>query len=145
VNLEHAQRMLDHLQNTTPPSDSNLGMTSISPEFDYLATPYQHYTGGLKEAYHDARLIVSHFALEGRSVYSPIVYWHHIARASGMNPIDHEIWLPLDKPFMFAARALIVGMLPGWKQSKGVKAEIDFFKRAGKPIDFYDPEEEMFE
>ena len=120
-------------------------MTSIIPTFDYLATPYANYDGGLEKAYHDARLIVVSFAARGKSIYSPIVYWHPVARVSDIDPIDDKIWLPLDMPFMTAAEALIVGMLPGWKQSKGVRAEIAHFEEHGKPISYYDPQEGMFE
>jgi hypothetical protein len=120
-------------------------LTLPKTAFYYLATPYTNYEGGLEKAYHDARMITAGFLKQGVTVFSPIVHTHPVARIGGIDPLDLNIWIPFDEPFMRAAGACIVAMLPGWKKSKGVRAEIDFFNAAGKPVLYYDPEEEIFE
>jgi hypothetical protein len=111
----------------------------------YLATPYSQYYGGLEKAHLDACVIVGHFTRQRITVFSPIAYQHPITRTTNLDPLDLGQWLSIDRPFMVAAHVLIVGMLPGWKASEGVRAEIDHFLTARKPILYYDPEEGIFE
>ena len=62
-----------------------------------------------------------------------IAHSHAVAMASGIDPCDHTIWIPLDDPFMDAARGLIVADVDGWRDSYGVKVEIDRFLAMRKP------------
>ena len=123
--------------------------------FYYLATPYSLYPvkgflgwmcrlPGLKHlrlwlafivASRQAALLVA----AGVKVYCPIAHTHPIAVFSGMDPLSHDIWIPVDEPFMDAAYGLIVCMLPGWMQSKGIDIEIKRFRRAGKVVHFMRP------
>lgn len=112
--------------------------------FEYLATPYSNYPAGLEEAYHDALVIVADLFKRGLCVYSPIVHTHPIARTGNIDPMNLKIWIPFDEPFMHAASALIIAMLPGWAESNGVNVEIAYFTATGKPIRYYDPEKKSF-
>lgn len=114
--------------------------------FAYLATPYMRYKGGLEKACYDVRMIVADFAKQGQIVFSPIAYWHPIARIGDLNPVEHTAsWFVLDEPFMKAASELIVVMLPGWQASKGILREIEYFLKAEKLIRYYNPEQKVFE
>ena len=104
-----------------------------SPSFWYLASPYSKYHAGLQSAYDvalDATVLLTH---AGHCVYSPIVHTHQIAGRGNFDPLDHELWLALDKPFVDAACGIIVLLAPGWNESKGVKWERERFQSAGKP------------
>jgi hypothetical protein len=116
----------------------------IKLELSYLATPYSNYRAGLDEAYHDAILVVVDLTKQGLCVYSPIVHLHPVARAGNIDPLD-AMWMALDEPFMHAADSMIIAMLPGWKESQGVRKEIEYFQTIGKPIRYYDPQERLFE
>lgn len=108
-------------------------MTNIE-EYWYLATPYSKYSKGLEEAFKLACRFAAKVIREGKKIYSPIAHTHPIAIHGGMDPYDHSIWIPVDKPFMAAAYGLIVVMAEGWDESKGIAIEIEEFKKANKPI-----------
>jgi len=100
----------------------------------YLATPYSKYPGGIDWAYRLACEQAAWLIKQGVPVFSPIAHSHGIADHGGINPFDHGVWLPADKPMMAAASALIVVKAPGWKESLGIAYEIKEFKSEGKPI-----------
>lgn len=101
----------------------------------YLATPYSRYAAGLDAAFVAACEITASLISRGYSVYSPIAHTHPIALHGKLDPLDHTIWLPFNAAMMEASHGLIVALLPGWDSSLGVQHEIDYFARAGKPID----------
>jgi hypothetical protein len=102
--------------------------------FYYLATPYSKWVHGL----HDANLVAQRLAgalIKAKiPVYSPIAHTHGIAIAANMNPMDHKIWMPADKPIFDAAYGLLIADLKGWRDSKGVAIEIEWAKEQLKPI-----------
>ena len=113
--------------------------------FFYLATPYSRFAGGIDRAYEAACEQAALLIRAGVPVFAPIAHSHPIATYGELDPLDHEIWLPADKPMMDAARGLIVCKLPGWDSSYGISIEIEAFKSAGKPIFFMEPGEVPFE
>jgi hypothetical protein len=105
----------------------------------YLATPYSKFPGGLDAAFRLACEAAGLLIRAGVPVHSPIAHTHPVAIACGMDPLDHSIWLPADKPMMDAASGLIVLRAESWERSYGISVEIDEFRDAGKPILFMDP------
>ena len=108
-------------------------------DFWYLATPYSKYAGGLEAAFIEAAKQTALLVKAGVRVYSPICHTHPAAIHGGIDPLDHGIWLPADKPFMDAACGLIVCMLDGWTTSYGISVEINEFARAHKVIVYMHP------
>ena len=104
--------------------------------FVYVASPYTKYPGGIEDAFQGACRCAAWLIAQGLSVFSPIAHTHSVAILGGLDPLNHEIWLPADTPLMRAATGLVVAMMPGWRDSFGVRFEIDEFDSAGKPI-FY--------
>lgn len=100
----------------------------------YVATKYSMHRAGLDAAFDDACDAAVTLTKAGLSVYSPIVHTHCIATRGNINPLDHDFWLAVDDPLMQAAAGLIVVMMPGWKESRGVTEEIAYFRAAKKPI-----------
>ena len=100
----------------------------------YLATPYTKYPGGVYYAFRDAAALVAQLLHAGVNAYSPIAHTHPVAIYGGLDPLDHEIWLPFDELMMSRCDSLIVAHMPTWETSKGIAHEIAFFERAGKPI-----------
>lgn len=105
----------------------------------YVGTPYSKYPGGIEKAFIDACKLTGDLLKLGLRVYSPIAHTHPIAINSGLDPLDHNIWLPFDAAIMEKADAMIVAKMDGWSQSKGIDHEIDVFLKAGKPIYHLDP------
>ena len=50
--------------------------------------------------------------------------------------LTHEQWIEFDRPFMELCTRCVVLKLPGYDQSKGVQAEVDYFNEAHKPVFF---------
>lgn len=83
-------------------------------------------------------MAAGHLIAQGIPAYSPIAHTHPIAVECGIDPLDHEIWLPADRPMMDAACGLVVVKMDGWQESKGVNYEITRFLEQGKPVHYMD-------
>lgn len=105
----------------------------------YLATPYSKYPAGIVRAFEDAAVLAAQLLKQGVKVYSPIAHTHPLAVYSGLDPLDHSIWLPFDEAMMEAADALVVAHMDGWSSSFGIAHEIKVFLAAEKPIFDLDP------
>ncbi len=62
-----------------------------------------------------------------------------VAILGGIDPLDHNIWLPVDKPLMHAACGIIVCKLPTWEKSYGMAKEMEHFTSANKPRIYMEP------
>jgi len=102
----------------------------------YVATPYSKYEEGLDVAHKHACTVTGELLKFGINAYSPIAYTHQIAQHANIDPLDHQFWMRVDKPFMQKADALIVVQMDGWMESLGVNMEIMEFREAGKPIEY---------
>jgi sugar phosphate isomerase/epimerase len=109
-------------------------------ELSYVATPYRRYRDGNLEAAYDAALeIAGKLTASGVRVFSPIVHSHSIAKYSGIDPTDNDLWMDLDRRLAEACDALVVACYEGWMHSDGVAEEISLFESAGKPVYYLDP------
>jgi hypothetical protein len=107
--------------------------------FYYAATPYSLYPYGRENAFKEACYLAAFLMTKGVMVFSPIAHSHPIADAADLDPVDHEFWIAIDRPLMEAAQGLIVCQMQGWEESRGVRAEIDYFQQARKPIVYWNP------
>lgn len=114
----------------------NFDDLKITNGYWYLATPYSKYKHGIEEAWKAAASNTAHLIKLGIPVFSPIAHTHPIAIHGGIDPYDHEIWMPADQPMMDQAHGLIVCKMEGWDKSFGVQVEIEDFKAKGKPVHF---------
>lgn len=106
----------------------------IQSGFWYVGTPYSKYAAGIEQAWTDACLACARLIEAGVPVYSPIAHTHPIAVLGEIDPYAHDIWLPADRPLMEAAHGMILLMMPGWRESRGIWHEVEHFWRAGKPV-----------
>lgn len=105
----------------------------------YLATPYSKYPEGVEAAY---RLACEQTALlirSGVAVFSPIAHTHGVAVHGRIDPLDHTIWIPADKPFMDVCGAIIMLRAEGWGESYGMAVEMKAFRAARKLVLWMDP------
>lgn len=89
----------------------------------YLASPYSHPRSDIRAMRYEAAeaYVARHF---GKLViFSPIVYTHHMAKTHQL-PLDAAAWEHFNHEMMELASSIHVLMLPGWKDSLGVQAEI---------------------
>lgn len=114
-------------------------MKAFCGSLAYLATPYTRYPKGPDQAFFDASQLAAKLLLSGVKAYSPIAHCFALALCGGIDPLDEDIWLPANEALMERCEVLIVAHMDGWHESKGVTAEIAFFRSAGKPIYDLDP------
>ena len=109
------------------------------PGFWYLASPYSKYRLGMHAGFAVACEAAAVLIRAGVAVFSPIAHSHPIAMYGRIDPLDHAVWLPMDRPMMAAAVGLIVLQADGWDASYGVRVEREKFSAARKPEVFMVP------
>lgn len=103
----------------------------------YLGQPYTDANPKIQEArYEAAREFVATQVSVRQSLvlYSPIVHWHTIAQDFSL-PEDADFWWSQNKIMLQKADMLWVLNLQGWKQSKGLRQEIEYAFFRGIPIE----------
>lgn len=122
---------------------TGLALMTELPGFIYVASPYSNYAGdnqpGLSRAAGAAAALTGELMKGGMIAYSPIAHGHYVTLNSYLDPLDHEMWMKQCMGMMEKASGLVVLQLPGWRESKGVQMEIDYFAKASKPILYIDP------
>lgn len=99
----------------------------------YLATPYAGHPAGKHQAFNEASEQAAFLLTNRISVFCPIAHSHPISLFVDRDG-DYDFWLGLDKLFLDRCVGLIVCMLPGWQNSRGVQWEIDYTLSAGKKV-----------
>lgn len=106
--------------------------------FLYLATPYSYFNAGcldrdaaLDEAAEFACQETGYMAFRRIPVFCPIANSHYVAKAAGLDPRDHEIWIPVDFPFLHLAAAFLAVLGSGWRLSKGMRMEAEYARGRG--------------
>lgn len=107
----------------------------------YLAAPYSHpdravMLARFRAVNKAAALLMS----QGLHVFSPISHSHPIAEV-GELPTSWSFWEKYDTEALKMCSQVIVLMLDGWKESKGVAAELEIAKSLGLGITYADPDE----
>lgn len=104
----------------------------------YLASPYSHPDAANREQrFRAVCQAAARLMRSGRHVFSPIAHSHGIAE-HGV-PTDWSYWEAFDSHMMAACDELVVLMLPGWRESEGVQAEIDLALELDLPIRYLEP------
>jgi hypothetical protein len=99
----------------------------------YLASPYSHPDGSVREARFRAACEKAAALLRaGTLVYSPIVHSHPLA-ALGL-PGDWAFWAAHNQHMLGLCSALVVLQLPGWEQSRGIDAEVEMAQALRLPV-----------
>jgi hypothetical protein len=99
----------------------------------YIASPFTKYKHGLNAAYVEILNISYRLRQRGVKHFSPIKEGYELAERTGIPKDDWQFWMKYCEPFVDVAPALIVAGLDGWRQSKGIGVELDWFLAAGKP------------
>jgi hypothetical protein len=106
----------------------------------YLVTPYTDPRPAvMRERFEAACRIAAAVIGRGQVVFSPIVHCHPLAVEAEL-PRDWKYWRGYACAMLHEASQVVVARMPGWRQSRGVTAEINLARRAGIPIAFSRPE-----
>ena len=104
----------------------------------YLASPYTHPDPVVR---HNRAAIVSQlafkeFMLKGLSVYCPIAETVFIAQFGDHSDTGWDFWRKQDLPKLNSCKTLVIAMIDGWKESKGIRGEVKFAMKNNIPIEF---------
>ena len=102
----------------------------------YLASPYSHPSREVVAGrYVRACDAAGRLMVKGYVVFSPIAHSHSIERQMGrVNTGD--FWHTQDEPILRLCSRLVVLMLDGWRESRGIAWEIEVAKEMGIPIEY---------
>ncbi len=105
----------------------------------YLASPYSHPDPQVREErFQEVNKAAAVLMQRGWVVYSPISHSHPIALAHDL-PRGWTFWGRMDKAFIKHALLVAVLMLPGWRESVGIKAEMAIAREFNIPVVFLTP------
>lgn len=105
----------------------------------YLASPYSHASREVMvERYEAICAVAARLMAKGVYLFSPIAHTHAIA-AKGNLPGDFKFWEQYDRTMLAACGELWVCMIDGWRESKGVNAEIKIAEELGLPVRYIAP------
>lgn len=102
----------------------------------YLASPYTHANPLVMERrFHCAAQATAFLMKDGATIFCPIVHCHYLACHFDM-PKDFDYWKEYNLKMLALAERLLVLTMDGWKESKGVSAEITFASENSIPTEF---------
>ena len=104
----------------------------------YLCSPYTDADPAVREARFDAvcRAAAS-LIRQGKTIFSPVAHSYPICRF-GL-PGDWEFWGPHGLEHLAVCDEVVVLKLNGWRESRGVQAEVAQARALGKPVTFLAP------
>lgn len=106
----------------------------------YLAQPYTAEDEELvRKRYEQGRDAAATLFLRGWVVFAPIAHGHDMAEHNSL-PKAWEWWERIDRAFIRHCDGLIVLMLEGWRNSRGVTEEIKYATELQLPIHYLNPE-----
>lgn len=104
----------------------------------YLASPYSDPDPAVREQrFRAVCRVAANMMQDGQQVFSPIAHTHPIAEF-GL-PKGWEYWEKFDRWFIERCTKLVVLVLPGWEDSKGVRAEMGIAIECGIPVAYIHP------
>ena len=130
---------------TMPPGtilelEPGMTVSQLKRPLVYLACPYSHPMRNTRFVRFQAANVAADMLTHWRDelVFSPISHSHPICEACGEAEPENgpwEYWERFDRAILSLCRKLYVLPLPGWKESKGVQAEIVIAQELGIPVE----------
>ena len=103
----------------------------------FLSSPYSDPDPDVRQQRFVAAChATANLILAGEVVYSPIVHGHALVETVGMQDMEHADWMHQCLSVLARADAVAVLMLDGWRESSGVRQEIDAAQAQGIDLCF---------
>jgi len=104
----------------------------------YMASPYSHQSHLVRQRrFEEACRAAAALLKAGVSVFAPIVHSHSIANYGV--PTSWDYWSRLDREYLALCDVVAVLTIHGWRESVGVKAEIELAEQLGIPVVYVAP------
>lgn len=95
----------------------------------YVASPYNHSDPEIVERnFREVTEFVADLCSQGVTAFSPITYGHTLIKFHEL-PSTWEYWQNFCFSFLDKCDKMIVYMMPGWENSRGVQEEIKYADR----------------
>ncbi|HUT57895.1 MAG TPA: DUF1937 family protein [Phycisphaerae bacterium] len=105
----------------------------------YLAAPYSSKDPSVRRRRFRASCKAAAVMLrKGLMVFNPLAHSVPIA-AAGLDDMDHDFWMRVDRPYLEWCHMVMVLTLDGWRESRGVSMEIAQARALHKPVSFISP------
>lgn len=112
-----------------------------SEGYVYLASPYSHPDSEMRKARFIGVCIAAGALMKkGMVLFSPIAHTYPIEIHGGL-PGNWDFWEKYDRYFVENAQSVLVLTLDGYKESKGVNAEIKIAEERGIEVSYISYEE----
>jgi hypothetical protein len=106
----------------------------------YLASPYSHPDKDLRESRYKAACHASGYLIsQGHTVFSPISHGHGITKEFNL-PGDWEYWKKIDRIVLPMCMSMVILIIDGWKDSKGILAELQMAGPLHRPLALLRPD-----
>ena len=100
----------------------------------YLAAPYTNHTPENRQLFFEIQCkITADLFNQGLYVFAPLIMAHPVASRHNLPP-EWEFWKEFDERLLCVCTDLWVIMFPGWKQSTGVQAEVEYATKHNIPV-----------
>ncbi len=101
----------------------------------YLSAPYYHEDQGVIE---QRMIFVKRYAarlvMQGNLVASPLLTYHGLLTPEEMRRVSTHFWMKASASVLKTCDSMVLLMLPGWEQSSGVNAELDWAEKLCIPV-----------
>jgi len=98
----------------------------------YLACPYSHKDPAARAMRGEiVNIKAANLMMQGHLVFSPLSHSHSISAHCSVDPCDHDFWLRQDLWILAICDEMHILCLDGWRESKGIKTEIEFAEKLG--------------
>lgn len=106
-----------------------------------LEAPTNTEEGRLKRErrYQEALRATVEFTKRGEVIFSPIVHSHPMAIEHNLDG-DFDFWENIDYAFIDSCTKIRVLAYDNWQKSKGITKELEYARKIGKLIEFYNQE-----
>jgi hypothetical protein len=112
--------------------------------FIYLASPYSHPLSTVRyQRFELVCRIAGKMMIDGLVVFSPIAHTHPIAELCVL-PSSWNYWHKYDEVMILGSYKVIVACIDGWRESKGVTAEIEIAHQHGIPVEYLEISGDQF-
>ncbi|NBF05755.1 DUF1937 family protein [Pseudomonas sp. Fl5BN2] len=106
----------------------------------FLACPYSHPEAAVvNERFIQCNRVAAGILQAGHAVFSQVSMSHpiNLCLEGKDNAAIGKLWAPVDALYMAMMEELIVLDLPGWKDSGGIKREIEVFESSGRRVSLW--------
>lgn len=106
----------------------------------FLACPYSHADANVvQQRFLACNQVAARILEAGHAVFSQVSMSHpiNLCFEGKDNAAIGKLWAPVDALYMAMMDELIVLDLPGWKESGGIKREIEVFESSGRRVSLW--------